>query len=56
VFVNAGGGTLAAPVTFYSGQKPMVVATADFNGDGYPDLAIDEEGFGGVGVCLSRCE
>jgi len=40
VFFGRGDGTFKAPTTYRLDQYPNVVATADLNGDHYPDLVV----------------
>ena len=44
VLYGRGGGSFDPPVNFAVGQNPGTVISADFNGDGQPDLAADVEG------------
>lgn len=39
VFLGNGDGTFESPTSFEAGESPVQVITADFNGDGKPDLA-----------------
>jgi hypothetical protein len=38
--VSGGQPTFAAPTAYVAGNVPVAMATADFNGDGAPDLAV----------------
>ena len=38
--IGKGDGTFQAEVQFPSGPNPRAVAVADFNGDGFPDIAV----------------
>ncbi|HXA78287.1 MAG TPA: FG-GAP-like repeat-containing protein [Candidatus Acidoferrales bacterium] len=40
--VNAGNGTFTAQTTYAAGTAPTSLAVADFNQDGFPDLAISD--------------
>src|SRR5262249_53354882 len=40
ILLGDGTGSFAAPASFRVGTRPDFVATADFNGDGYLDLAV----------------
>lgn len=40
VFLNQGGGVLAAPATYAAGTEPEYLDLGDLNGDGYPDVAV----------------
>ncbi len=40
VLMGKGDGTFAAAQTYFAGNEPTSVSVGDFNGDGYPDLAI----------------
>jgi PKD repeat protein len=42
VLLNTGGGTLAAPVKYLAKDTSRMhsITTADFNGDGFPDVAV----------------
>src|SRR5262249_36992169 len=53
VLYGNGDGEFAAPRRFVSGPDALDVAAADFNGDGYDDLAVARQGVGGgVSVLL----
>jgi len=40
VLLGNGDGTFQSAVTYNAGNKPQSIAIADFNGDGFPDLAV----------------
>lgn len=40
VLVNAGNATFGAPASFAVAGQPVSITTADFNGDGNPDMAV----------------
>ena len=40
VFLGNGDGTFKAPLAFAVSQKPLVLTTGDFNGDGKVDIAV----------------
>lgn len=42
--LDRGDGTFHASARLATGLSPAAVATADFNGDGIPDLAIADAG------------
>jgi hypothetical protein len=52
--MNNGGGTFAAPVNYSTGSTPYGIVTADFNGDGHPDLAVINEGSNTMYVYLNN--
>ncbi|MBN2451966.1 MAG: VCBS repeat-containing protein, partial [Lentisphaeria bacterium] len=41
VLLNHGDGTFAAAVTYPGGNNPEFLATADFDEDGFPDIAVN---------------
>ncbi|MEM7229590.1 MAG: VCBS repeat-containing protein [Planctomycetota bacterium] len=40
IALNQGDGTFATPVTYPTAEAPRHIATADFNGDSYPDIVV----------------
>lgn len=48
-----GDGTFRPPVDFAAGDNPAGVAVGDFNGDGFPDLAVANGGSDNVSVLLN---
>ncbi len=40
ILIGNGDGTFQSAVTYTSGNKPQSIAIADFNGDGFADLAV----------------
>jgi hypothetical protein len=52
VLLGKGNGTFGAPVPYAVGGGPVQVVAADLNGDGKPDLAVVDQGSGGVGTYL----
>ncbi|UCG61206.1 MAG: VCBS repeat-containing protein [Candidatus Zixiibacteriota bacterium] len=51
--VRASGVLFESPVTFITGQEPHSVYAADFDGNGYPDLAIANNNSDDVSVHLN---
>jgi Flp pilus assembly secretin CpaC len=47
-------GTFGTQTTFATGNGPAGVATADFNGDGFPDLAVTNETDSTVSILLGN--
>jgi hypothetical protein len=41
IFLGNGDGTFQAAQSYAAGSNPSSVAIADFNSDGYPDLAVN---------------
>jgi hypothetical protein len=50
---TASPGTFGTPVSYPVGSEPFSVAVGDFNGDGYPDLAVANALSGKVSVLLN---
>jgi hypothetical protein len=46
VFLGNGDGTFEPRLDYTTGNIPVAVTSADFNGDGIPDLAVVNNGFG----------
>src|SRR2546428_13080986 len=46
VLLGNGDGTFPAPASYVAGSNPVSVVSADFNGDGKPDLAVVNNGYG----------
>jgi len=53
--LNAGGGTFPTQAIFATGSVPNDIATADFNGDGHPDLVVANTGDQTLGILLAEC-
>jgi Flp pilus assembly secretin CpaC len=51
-----GDGTFVAPTTYSVGLKPTAIASADFNADGRPDLAITNQSDNSVSVLLQNAD
>ncbi len=54
VLHNRGDGSFQAPVSYLTGQGPTWVASADFNRDGHPDLAVTNGSAATVSILLGR--
>ncbi len=57
IFLGNGDGTFQPRSDYAAGNIPVGVAVADFNGDGIPDLAVVNNGFGfsnSVSILLGR--
>lgn len=54
LFRGKGDGTFRARVSFPSGEYPRLITSADFTGDGVPDLAITTDS-GGVAIVAPEC-
>jgi hypothetical protein len=46
VYLGNGDGTFQPPMDYATGNIPVAVTVADLNGDGIPDLAVVNNGFG----------
>lgn len=46
VLLNDGSGTLSAPIAFATGPQPRLLATADWNEDGFPDMVVPYNNLG----------
>jgi len=46
IFLGNGDGTFQPRTDYPAGNIPVAVTVADFNGDGFPDLAVVNNGFG----------
>ena len=53
VFLGLGDGTFAPQATFAVGASPVDIAVGDFNGDGYPDLAVANNGDNTISILLT---
>jgi hypothetical protein len=54
VFLGYGDGTAVASETYPVGNAPQSVAVGDFNGDGWPDLAVANSGDDTVTILRNR--
>jgi hypothetical protein len=54
VLLGDGNGGFAAAVDFPTGVFPMSIAVGDFNGDGYPDLAVADHDSNSVTVLINN--
>ena len=54
VFLGYGDGTAVASETYPVGSAPLSVAVGDFNGDGWPDLAVANSGDDTVTILRNR--
>ena len=53
VLLGNGDGTFQAPASYAVGSNPDWVLVGDFNGDGYPDLAVNNFGSNSVSILLN---
>jgi hypothetical protein len=53
VLLGKGDGTFQATVNYAAGTRPSSVAVGDFNGDGFPDLAVANFGSNDVSILLN---
>ena len=56
VQLGNGDGSFGATQNFAAGSNPLSVAAGDFNGDGFPDLAVANNGFNNVSVLLNAAD
>ena len=54
VLLGIGDGTFQAAIDFHVGGGPVSMATADFNGDGLPDLAVGHVLPDGLSVLINN--
>ena len=54
VLLGNGDGTLQYPVDYATGNNPLSLAVADFNGDGKTDLAVINSADNSVGILLGK--
>lgn len=54
VFLGKGNGTFNAPITLTAGSGPQDMAAADFNGDGFIDLAVANKNSNNISVFLNN--
>ncbi len=54
LMLGNGDGTFSAPRNFCVGNSPSAIVTADFNNDGYPDLAVTNAGDGTISTLMGR--
>lgn len=54
LLLNDGTGSFASRFNYFVGDGPISIATADFNSDGTPDLAVALNRAGAVAVLLSQ--
>ncbi|MCH8270736.1 MAG: VCBS repeat-containing protein [Planctomycetes bacterium] len=54
VLMNRGDGVFDPPVEYQAGREPAHVIIADFNGDGFPDLAVANASGSTVSVLLNN--
>jgi hypothetical protein len=57
VLMGNGDGTLQNPLKYAAGPEPLSIVAADFNGDGFPDLAVANNSVPGtVSVLLNAAD
>jgi FG-GAP-like repeat/Abnormal spindle-like microcephaly-assoc'd, ASPM-SPD-2-Hydin len=54
VFLGKGTGLFNAPITLTAGAGPQDIATADFNGDGFVDLAVANRNSNDISVFMNN--
>jgi hypothetical protein len=54
VLLGDGNGSFAPAVDTPTGVFPMSIAVGDFNGDGYPDLAVANHDSSSVTVLINK--
>jgi hypothetical protein len=54
ILLGNGDGTFQAAVNYTAGSLPSAITIADFNGDGYADLAIANQNSGNVSILLGN--
>ena len=54
VFALTASAGFMPPVTYAVGSSPRSVAVGDFNGDGFPDLAVTNYGDDTVSILLGK--
>jgi hypothetical protein len=54
VLIGAGDGTFLSPVTYTTGREPSILALADLNGDGQPDIITGDVADGTISVLLGN--
>lgn len=52
ILLNNGSGSFAAPINYTANTSPLYVVSADFNGDGHPDVAVANYDADNVSVFL----
>lgn len=55
-YLASAPGSFAAPVQMADGNDPLYLATADFNGDGLPDVASASYDYGQISVFLNEAQ
>ena len=54
VFLGKGTGSFNTPISLTAGASPQDMAAADFNGDGFVDLAVANKGSNNISVFLNN--